>query len=184
MTPEEFIEEYLVNENDLSHESFVKMVGIINTLEWEKVKAYILSVNYYTFLKTYFWTLISQEIKRNTNYTCSICGSHKQLQVHHTSYEIHGEEHKLNGLVCLCRVCHQKQHQPTIDAKKAELKRNKDKKKADLLSQIPPYPAKICEDELNGSFMSKRKLLEELEAEHMVVITRNVYEGWLIQENV
>ena len=185
MTPEEsFIQEYLVFDQDLSHESFEKMIETINTLKWELVEKHILRLNYYNYLKTSLWRIVSEEVKRRNNHRCSQCGSREKLQVHHTNYNIHGKEHTLVSLLCLCNKCHQAQHQEIVTARAQEIRRSKNQKKSDILEQIQTYPYSTSEDELSGSFMANRKLLEELERENKIVINKNVYTGWTIRQNV
>ncbi len=178
MTPEDFIFEYFKAEQDTGAGSYEKMVSIINTIDWEQVKSYILKLKYYYFLRSSYWLVISQEIKRRSNWKCS-CGCRENLQVHHTEdgNTHHGEEHLLQGLVCLCKTCHQGLHGTSI--KITEKKRHRSKQKEDILSQLPSYPSKVAEENITGSsFTSTRKLLEELEHERKVVIERSIYEGW------
>ena len=180
MTPDEFIFEYLKADQDTGTGSYEKMVSAIQTLDWEKVKPYILNLKYFYFLRTSYWLIVSHEIKRRANWKCS-CECRENLQVHHTENgnKHHGEEHLLQGLVCLCRKCHKNSH--GISVKVAEKSRQRSNKKEDILSQLPNYPKKIPEGELSGSsFVLTRKLLEELEHERKVVIERNLYDGWKI----
>jgi len=183
MSPNEFITEYLRNDQDLGEGSYERMVSFTKDLKWEEVKPSILKLKYFFFLRTSYWRIISDEVKRRGGWKCS-CGCRENLQVHHTKDgdEHHGEEHLfMDKLECLCRKCHQNLH--GVPIKVAEKKRQRSNQKEDLLSQIPFYPEKISENDIVGaSFAFTRKLLEELEHERKVVIERNLYEGWEITQ--
>lgn len=77
----------------------------------DEVKKYILSMNYSDFLQTPYWTAISEHIRICAQYKCQECGSKENLNIHHKTYENHGDEiHHLEDLVCLCQKCHEKHH--------------------------------------------------------------------------
>jgi hypothetical protein len=180
MTPNEFIFEYLKADQDTGAGSHEQMVSIIDTLDWEQVKPYILKLKYFYFLRTSYWLIISQEIKRRANWRCA-CGCRENLQVHHTKEgdEHHGEEHLLQGLVCLCKNCHQGLHGTSV--KVAEKKRQRDNKKENILAQIPFGPLRVSESHITGSsFGLTRKLLEEMESERRVWIDRPLYDEWQV----
>jgi hypothetical protein len=180
MTSEEFIFEYLKADQDTGAGAYEKMLSAINTFNWEEVKNYILNLKYYYFLRTSYWLIISQEIKRRANWRCS-CGCRENLQVHHTEEGnvYHGEEHLLKGLVCLCKKCHRELHGVFI--KVADKKRRRDNKKKDILSQIPFGPIRISESNITGSsFGLTRKMLEEMEREGRIWIDRPIYDEWQI----
>src|ERR1035437_718595 len=180
MTPEEnFINEYLRYDQDTGAGSYEKMVSTIKDLDWEKVKPYILKLKYFYFLRTFYWLIISQEIKRRANWRCS-CGCRENLQTHHLSNDHHGEEHLyMNELQVLCRKCHQNLHGTSV--KVAEKKRQRDNKKESILAQIPDGPMRIAESNITGSsFGLTRKMLEEMEAERKVWIDRPLYDEWQI----
>lgn len=180
MTLEEFLFEYLKADQDTGAGSYEKMISIIQTLDWGKVKPHILKLKYFYFLRTSYWLIISQEIKRRAGWKCS-CGCRENLQVHHTEEgnAYHGEEHLLRGLLCLCKKCHQSLHNTSI--KISEKKRHRNNKKEEILAQLPFYPIRIAEENISGSsFNSTRKLLVELEHERRIMVERNLYDGWKI----
>ncbi len=96
MTPSEFVFEYLKADQDTGAGSYEKMLSIIKTLDWSEVKTHILKLRYFYFLRTSYWLIISDEVKRRAKWTCS-CGCRENLQVHHTDEgdDHHGEEHVL-----------------------------------------------------------------------------------------
>lgn len=75
------------------------------------VKKYILAMDYKEFLCTPYWKVISYRVKRNAGFKCQLCNVGGNLNVHHRTYSIHGEEHcNLKELICLCQECHGKHH--------------------------------------------------------------------------
>lgn len=66
---------------------------------------------YSQFMKSLYWRLVRKEVLSRKGKRCSECNRTNDLQVHHTTYEHHGMEHRyLNDLVVLCSLCHAKQH--------------------------------------------------------------------------
>lgn len=67
---------------------------------------------YSDYLATVYWHMVSYEKKCNVGKACQICGSAKNIQVHHNKYDNRGWEHSVlnEDLVCLCRDCHSKFH--------------------------------------------------------------------------
>jgi len=185
MTPEEFVFEYLKADQDTGAGSYEKMMSHINDLDWDQVKPHILKLRYFYFLRTSYWLIISSEVKRRAGWKC-ICGCRENLQTHHTEEgnKYHGEEHLLlqegrTGLKCACEKCHKTIHNTSVKA--VEKKHQRNKRKEALLAQLPYYPNRITEENISGSSISlTRKLLEELEHERKVIITRSIYEGWKV----
>ena len=82
------------------------------TFPVQAAKAIILHMPYEDFLKTPYWKAISGYIKERDLNRCEKCGAQKRLQVHHLSYQHHGDElHNMNELVTLCRKCHKETHE-------------------------------------------------------------------------
>lgn len=180
MTPDGFIFEYFKADQDTGAGSYEKMVSAIQTVDWATVKPYILNLKYFYFLKSSYWHIISEEIKRRANRRC-LCGCRENLQVHHTEEgnKYHGEEHLLKGMVCLCQRCHQNLHGTSV--KVAEKKRQRDTKKERILAQIPFGPERIPESHITGSsFGLTRKLIEEMESERRIWIDRPLYDEWQV----
>lgn len=76
---------------------------------------------YRLFLQTPYWRSISERCRKHVNYKCKKCGrSNTQLDVHHPSYDIHGEEQICWPLLLvLCNDCHKSAHRGiTISALK------------------------------------------------------------------
>ncbi len=67
---------------------------------------------YFQFLHSPEWRLISEERKRLDGNKCSICGSTEELEVHHLEYENDKRYGilRLSKLTTLCHKCHQEEH--------------------------------------------------------------------------
>ena len=88
-------------------------------VDWALIFEYINSeMTYEQFLNTEYWLIITQYLKKQSNFTCCDCGRKftvtKQLNVHHLTYENHGREHltevQQSDLVVLCEDCHKNRH--------------------------------------------------------------------------
>lgn len=80
-------------------------------IDWSYLKDYICSMDYYDFLKTPYWKAIAEKVKYKANHRCQICNSGENLNVHHRSYENHGDELRhMEDLICICKNCHEKHH--------------------------------------------------------------------------
>jgi len=96
---------------------------------WSEVKQDVVverigRMDYQEFLKTWYWRVISCEVKRRANWRCSVCSKRIHLEVHHENYKIRGREIETVGtpyLVALCRHCHGRIH-------------------GRLVAEIPPAP--------------------------------------------
>ncbi|MFL6438657.1 MAG: HNH endonuclease [Terriglobales bacterium] len=57
---------------------------------------------------------ISQELRlhilRRDNWRCQLCGSMRQLEVHHLLFRSHGGQDTEQNLVTLCHSCHSALH--------------------------------------------------------------------------
>lgn len=177
MTTNEFLETYFQWDGDSGAGSLAKMTAEIETLDWGIVEKHILEMSYFEFLKSLYWRIVSDEVKRRAHYKCA-CGCRSELQVHHTKTATHGLEHTLEGLVCNCKKCHALTHKDLVDRKEVERKRKREQQKVNLMAQIPIYPHSVRESELSGSSIPViQHYLGELENERKVFIERNIYEG-------
>lgn len=67
--------------------------------------------NYQDFLKSDYWGEVRSQVLHRDSNVCQQCGAKTNLQVHHLSYDHHGDElNHLDDLTTLCRVCHSKVH--------------------------------------------------------------------------
>ena len=78
-----------------------------------RVAGVIKKMSYANFLRTLYWRTIAEDVKKKVDYKCSLCGKKTdKLEVHHSTYEHHGWEHKYRkkDLICLCHDCHTRYH--------------------------------------------------------------------------
>ena len=77
----------------------------------EDAQKIINAMPYRDFLLTPYWQSISMYIRCRDKKTCQLCGSKKRLNVHHLTYDHHGDElNHLNDLMCVCSKCHKELH--------------------------------------------------------------------------
>lgn len=83
---------------------------LMDGVDFDAVGIRIRRMKYADFLITPYWIAIS-DIVKNKYKKCQRCGSRKQLEVHHTTYDHHGDElNHMEDLVCLCHNCHAQIH--------------------------------------------------------------------------
>ena len=61
---------------------------------------------YRRYLKSKKWAKIRMAMFRNYGFACGLCGSKKQIQVHHRTYKNQYNE-KPEDLIVLCHKCHE-----------------------------------------------------------------------------
>jgi 5-methylcytosine-specific restriction endonuclease McrA len=83
-----------------------------NANKWE-LRDYVNNqLSYKMFLTTPYWKEVSQLAKRKAKFSCQLCGSKENLNVHHKTYEHKGTEiNHLEDLIVLCQNCHSKFHE-------------------------------------------------------------------------
>jgi len=64
---------------------------------------------YEEYLQTDHWKAVAEKARKQANFTCAVCGSRKELNVHHTTYKRKGQEDP-DDLVVLCAACHGNHH--------------------------------------------------------------------------
>ena len=66
---------------------------------------------YKDFLQTHYWEIVRNYVVYKRGHRCELCAHEGNFNVHHKTYEHHGEEHHhLEDLILLCRLCHAKFH--------------------------------------------------------------------------
>jgi hypothetical protein len=71
----------------------------------------IKSLSYSDFLQTPYWKAIANQVRYRACRKCQLCGSDREINVHHKTYENHGLEiNHIGDLICLCSACHNKFH--------------------------------------------------------------------------
>lgn len=79
-------------------------------------------MKYEDYLKTSHWKSVREKRKELDGHQCFICGSTRELNVHHLSYERLGAENIETDMVTLCHGCHATLHR-IKDQTKEELQR-------------------------------------------------------------
>jgi len=80
-------------------------------IKWEILVSFCYGKDYYYFLKSKYWKEIRKIILRRDKYKCTVCNSTRDLNIHHTTYKHHFNEHKhLNELITVCERCHTNYH--------------------------------------------------------------------------
>jgi len=91
---------------------YLVITNVLKSLNHNIIKNYIEQMDYNDFLKTPYWDAIRTKKMQNENFKCQVCNSGGKLNVHHKTYENHGEEHlHLADLTVLCCDCHGKFHE-------------------------------------------------------------------------
>ena len=86
--------------------------GALRCSDENMVAERIRAMSYSDFLATPYWKAISWKVKQLQGYTCALCPSKNDLNVHHRTYEYHGFElqRMKEDLICLCHECHEVFH--------------------------------------------------------------------------
>ena len=79
-------------------------------------KTFSNKTQYKIFLQTPYWKHIAYKKRQEAGFKCELCGSDKDLNVHHQNdYKILGREIKnIKYLKLLCNICHQKHHETLL----------------------------------------------------------------------
>lgn len=81
-------------------------------VDFEVVANKIHNMPYKHFLETPYWKGVALFVKRRDGWKCTKCGSTGHLEVHHNTYDHHGNEvFHLDELATLCKECHLKAHE-------------------------------------------------------------------------
>ena len=65
---------------------------------------------YEAYLHSSEWQELREQAMKRDGWQCRMCGTGKNLRVHHVNYEHVGTEQELEDLLTLCDDCHQKVH--------------------------------------------------------------------------
>ena len=71
-------------------------------------------VDYKDYLESELWAVIKRVVFKIRGYRCEICGTAKNLTVHHLTYDRIGAE-ELEDLLVVCKSCHRKIHETDIE---------------------------------------------------------------------
>lgn len=73
-------------------------------------------IDYFEWMKSPAWRQIRNRKMKESGYKCELCGSAKNLHVHHITYENIGHE-PLDDLLVVCNKCHKKLHEEDFKKK-------------------------------------------------------------------
>ena len=77
----------------------------------DEIIQHIRKMDYKSFLQTPYWKTVSYKRKAQCEFKCQLCNSNKNLETHHPTYDIKGEEiFNMKKLTVLCHACHEKHH--------------------------------------------------------------------------
>ena len=100
------------------------MIIVSRKLDWSRV----IFKSYDEYLESPHWKTVRTKRIERDGFRCVRCGTAKNLQVHHLSYDNFGQEDIEHDLVTLCRKCHEDVHRfdirgrpQTIDAETKRL---------------------------------------------------------------
>lgn len=69
----------------------------------------MITEDYKEYLNSPQWAKIRNKVLQRDDFKCSICGSYRNLQVHHLNYNhFKNEENYLEDLMTVCNECHEK----------------------------------------------------------------------------
>lgn len=69
---------------------------------------------YRKHLKSDYWCSVRADVLTRDKNTCQHCGSRRNLQIHHLTYEhVYQEKEYLQDLLTLCEDCHKTEHKLT-----------------------------------------------------------------------
>ena len=75
-------------------------------------------MNYHEYMESDEWKAVRGKRMKLDHFQCTMCGTAKNLTVHHITYDRLGRE-DMDDLITLCKGCHAKVHENDI-AKKGE----------------------------------------------------------------
>lgn len=99
----------LLKENDPNYEQ--DNLIVLPSLERSEDAALLKAMSYSSFLRSDYWKAVRKHVLKIRGNKCENCEKTYKLQVHHLSYEHHGQEHLyLDDLKLLCAHCHKTHH--------------------------------------------------------------------------
>ena len=73
--------------------------------------------NYYDYMHSEEWRKKRLKVLKRDGFRCQMCGTAKNLRVHHINYEHLGTDAELDDLITLCDTCHTQIHAQDIKKK-------------------------------------------------------------------
>ena len=99
-----------------------------------------MALDYYEYLKSPEWQEIRELALKRAGHKCQICGSNRNLDVHHNTYDSLGNEREyLEDLVVLCAEHHQLYHDALSEVEQLTDQRLEEVMIGALLQQTPAF---------------------------------------------
>lgn len=85
--------------------------------EYQKRREECPKRNYHDYMHSEEWRHKRLKVLKRDGFRCQMCGTAKNLRVHHINYEHLGTDAELDDLITLCDACHRKIHEQDIRKK-------------------------------------------------------------------
>ena len=96
----------------------------------------IAKMNYNKFLNSDYWKSVKAMVLARDKYKCTVCGSTLRLEVHHLTYDNHGNEHNhKSDLITVCHSCHYNIHKDSDLSKEPRMNVKKNKIKKEFIKE-------------------------------------------------
>ncbi len=96
----------------------------VRNTRWQEGLRPLPKLTYHEYMHSEEWRQKRLEVLKRDKFRCQMCGTAKNLRVHHINYEHLGTDAELDDLITLCDACHTKVHEKDIRKKhEAEAKR-------------------------------------------------------------
>src|SRR5262245_1603266 len=98
---------------------------------------------YLKYLESSHWKQLRRVVLDRDNFTCSHCGSHHLLRVHHKRYRKDLRACRPDDLITLCVKCHKKEHKRLRKLRKEhrKLKIRQTQRPDHISNLLPRYSA-------------------------------------------
>lgn len=96
-------------------------------------------MRYKRFLRSEYWKHVRELCFELNGKICGVCRVTSRLQVHHTTYDHRGSEHRhMEDLVVLCESCHKEEHniKPRRPKKVRPIKPNREKVREERFNEL------------------------------------------------
>ncbi len=109
---DQFIAKYCMPTHQQATNEETRAILLATDLNENQLQAHLQALFYQDFLQTIYWKSIVFRRKYMDDFVCTKCGTKNNLEVHHLTYDHHGDErHHFEDLITLCHNCHENVHQ-------------------------------------------------------------------------
>lgn len=108
---DQFINKYCMPTHQQATIEDTRAILLATGLNEDQLQAHLRALFYQDFVQTIYWKSIVLRRKYMDSLVCTKCGTKNNLEVHHLTYDHHGDErHHFEDLITLCHKCHEKIH--------------------------------------------------------------------------